>query len=68
MCREERQIYMIGIGMGTTRTLTEEGNEALQMAELIIGAERMTAPFEKMGRNCLREYRPSAVRQFLESY
>ena len=68
MCREERQIYLIGIGMGTTRTLTEEGNEALQMAELIIGAERMTAPFEKMGRNCLREYRPSAVRQFLESY
>ncbi|MDY5987035.1 MAG: precorrin-6y C5,15-methyltransferase (decarboxylating) subunit CbiE [Lachnoclostridium sp.] len=68
MCREERQIYLIGIGMGTTRTLTEEGNEALQMAELIIGAERMTAPFEKMGRNCLREYRPSEVCQFLESH
>lgn len=67
MYNQKKQIYLIGIGMGTVETLTSEARCAIEKADIIVGAERMTAPFEAMGMNCVREYRPQEVKKLLEA-
>lgn len=65
MYKKERDIYLIGIGMGTDTTLTKEGYDAIGEAQVLLGAQRMIAPYEKEGKLCVREYRPETVRQYL---
>lgn len=40
-----KKIYLIGIGMGNTETLTEQGRKAVEASGLLIGAERMVSAF-----------------------
>ncbi|HWQ77483.1 MAG TPA: precorrin-6y C5,15-methyltransferase (decarboxylating) subunit CbiE [Anaerovoracaceae bacterium] len=40
-----KKIFLIGIGMGNTETLTEQGRKAVEASDLLIGAERMTSAF-----------------------
>lgn len=68
MCSKKRQIFLIGIGMGTELTLTEEAKKAIEEADVVIGAGRMAEPFEKMGKVCFYEYRPQEVRDYLYSH
>ena len=42
-----KDIAVIGIGMDGDKTLTAEAREAIESAELIIGARRMVKPFEQ---------------------
>jgi len=40
-----KKIYLVGIGMGNIETLTEQGRKAIEVSELLIGAERMVNAF-----------------------
>lgn len=40
-----KKIYLVGIGMGNTETLTEQGKKAIGSSGLLIGAERMVNAF-----------------------
>ena len=40
-----KKIYLVGIGMGNSETLTEQGLLAIERSDLLIGAERMVESF-----------------------
>lgn len=40
-----KKIYLVGIGMGNSETLTEQGRLAIEGSDIIIGAERMVETF-----------------------
>lgn len=60
--KPENHIYIIGIGMGDTRNLTVEAAEIIEMANLLIGAKRMLAPYEKYKR-CVVSYQTKEILQ-----
>lgn len=55
-----KRITIIGVGMGTG-TLTKEGYEAIQEAEVLLGAPRLTGLFAETGKPILNEYLPEGV-------
>lgn len=56
----ESHIYIIGIGMGNPRNLTVEAAEAIERADMLIGAKRMLAPYEK-NKRCVVSYRTEEI-------
>lgn len=48
-----KDIAVIGIGMDGDKTLTAEAKEAIESAELIIGARRMVKPLNTLTGRCL---------------
>lgn len=60
--KPENHIYIIGIGMGDSRNLTVEAAEIIEMADLLIGAKRMLAPYEKYKR-CVVSYQTKEILQ-----
>ena len=59
------KISLIGIGMDGIRTLTKEAETAIQESEILIGAERMLAPFQNSGKQLLTAYKPQEIADFL---
>ena len=47
------QVSLVGIGMGTADTLTQEGKQSLECADLLIGAARMVEHIRKPGQEVL---------------
>ena len=45
-----QKVSLVGIGMGTADTLTQEGKQALECADLLIGAARMVEHIRKPAR------------------
>ena len=45
-----QKVSLVGIGMGTADTLTQEGKQALECADLLIGAARMVEHIRKPGQ------------------
>lgn len=43
--KEKKQIYLVGIGMGTFQGLTKEAEEVIASSDVLAGAKRMVAPF-----------------------
>lgn len=56
------QVTLVGIGMGTADTLTEEGKRAVREADLLIGASRMLEHMTAPGQKTFVSYRPSEIR------
>ena len=63
--QEKGQLYIIGAGMGDPSTLTVEAREAIDGADLIVGAERILAPFRD-GKRCIAAGRTGDILQALE--
>lgn len=61
----EGQLYIIGIGMGDSRSLTVEAQEAVGASELVVGAERVIAPF-KNSKRCEAASRTDDIVMILE--
>lgn len=61
------KVYIVGIGMDGRNTLTREGWKAVTEAELLIGAERMLAPFAELGKETLCSYIPQEIAEALRS-
>ena len=60
-----QKISLVGIGMGAEMTLTLEGKKALNEAELLIGAKRMTEAVQKPGQMVLHEYRSEKIVEYI---
>ena len=54
-------ISIIGIGAEGEKTLTQQAKEAVENAELLIGAGRMLGPFAELGKECFESYRPEEI-------
>lgn len=63
-----RKISLVGIGMGAEKTLTLEGKKALNEAELLIGAKRMTEAVQKPGQMVLHEYRSEKIVEYIREH
>lgn len=59
------KVYVIGTGMNGESTLTREAAAAIDEAEVIIGAERMTAPYLSSGKTVLTTYKPAEIADYL---
>ena len=59
------QIYLIGIGMGEDSTMTIEAKKAIQNADVIIGAKRMTCNHENE-KIVFNGYKPSEIAGFID--
>ena len=60
------KIYIVGIGMEGVKTLTKDAEKAVCEAEVLIGAERMLAPFSAYGKTEFMEYRSEEIVRYLE--
>lgn len=63
-----QKISLVGIGMGAEKTLTLEGKKALNEAELLIGAKRMTEAEQKPGQMVLHEYRSEKIVEYIREH
>lgn len=63
-----QKISLVGIGMGVEKTLTLEGKKALNEAELLIGAKRMTEAVQKPGQMVLHEYRSEKIVEYIREH
>ncbi len=59
------KVYVIGTGMNGESTLTREAAAAIADSEVIIGAERMTAPYLSSGKTVLTTYKPTEIADYL---
>lgn len=63
-----QKISLVGIGMGAEKMLTLEGKKALNEAELLIGAKRMTEAVQKPGQMVLHEYRSEKIVEYIREH
>ena len=64
----EQKVSLVGIGMGAEKTLTLEGKQAFDEAELLIGAKRMTDAVQKPGQAVLHEYRSDRIVEYIKAH
>ena len=55
-----KQVTIVGLGMSAD-TLTAEGLRAVEQADVLIGASRLIAQFERLGKPSFAEYTPEKV-------
>lgn len=61
------QIDIVGIGMGTEKTMTEEGKTIISQADVLIGGKRMLEGYEDSGKLLFDCYQPEKIREFIDS-
>lgn len=64
----EREISIVGIGMGTSGTLTREAQKALENAQLLVGAGRMLQQIGKSHQKQFISYKPEEICDYLENH
>lgn len=58
--KADHHIYIIGIGMGDTGSVTVEAEDAIDAAELLIGSKRILAPY-MAGKRCFAAQRTEEI-------
>ena len=61
-------VVLLGIGMGSKETLTIQGNEAVEQADLIIGARRMADAVALPGQEVFYEYRSREIVDYIQNH
>ena len=61
-------ITLLGIGMGSEKTLTIQGKRAVKAADLIIGAKRMADAVALPGQAVFYEYRSDRIRDYIQEH
>ena len=61
----KQKVTLLGIGMGSPKTLTLEGQEAVRNADLIVGAKRMVDAVRLSGQDVFYEYRSKEIAEYL---
>ena len=61
-------VVLLGIGMGSKETLTLQGNEAVEQADLIIGARRMADAVALPGQDVFYEYRSAEIAEYIKKH
>lgn len=62
------KITLLGIGMGSRETLTVEGAQELEAAELLIGASRMVDSVKMAYHDTYCEYRSEAILKYIQAH
>lgn len=62
------QVSLVGIGMGTADTLTQEGKQSLECADLLIGAARMVEHIRKPGQEVWTGYKPEEICAYIAAH
>lgn len=65
---EEREIYLVGIGMGTNATLTQEAKAVIESSDLLIGAKRMLEGFKLLNKQQYVAYIPREIGDFIRAH
>lgn len=60
------KIYIVGIGMDGKKTLTAEAKKAIESADVLIGAKRMTEPFAALGKKIFESWKTDEICTFLD--
>lgn len=63
-----QKVSLVGIGMGTADTLTQEGKQALECADLLIGAARMVEYIRKPGQEVWTGYKPEEICAYIAAH
>ncbi len=61
------KIYLVGTGMDGCETLTKAARDAVDKAELLIGAARMLEPFSRLDKQTVCEYDPAKIAAVADS-
>ncbi|MBD9184023.1 MAG: precorrin-6A reductase, partial [Clostridiales bacterium] len=64
----KQKVTLLGIGMGSPKTLTLSGQEAVRNADLIVGAKRMADAVRFVGQDFLYEYRSKEISEYLKAH
>ena len=64
----KRNVTLLGIGMGTLGDMTMEAYDAVEKADVIIGASRMTEALKTFGKEEFCSYRPDEIREYIENH
>lgn len=64
--RDPRKIVLIGVGPGDGKCLTGEAREAMESADVLIGAERMLKAAENIPVEHYEEYRAEKIHEFIQ--
>ncbi len=62
----DKQVSIIGTGMNGKNSVTVPALEAINNADAVIGAKRMTTPFSDMDKPVLVSYDPAETSDFIE--
>lgn len=62
-----KQVTIVGLGMSAD-TLTAQGRQAVEQADVLIGAPRLIMPFEKLGKPLFAEFAPDGVAGVVSQY
>lgn len=62
------KITLLGIGMGSPKMLTVQGQKTLEEADLIIGAQRMTDSVKRPGQDVLVEYKSQVIKEYIDAH
>ena len=73
LCKEEKikwkqHITFVGIGMGTKQTMTLEAWNACEMADVLIGAERMLQTVKELRKPKFSSYKIEEIKQFISEH
>ena len=63
-----QKVSLVGIGMGTPDTLTQEGKQALESADLLIGARRMVEHIKRPGQEVWTGYKPEEICAYIAAH
>lgn len=59
------KIYIVGIGMDGSRSLTQQAITVIRQADILIGAKRMLEPFHNLQKPMFTSYQPQEIADFL---
>lgn len=65
---ESRELFLVGIGMGTPEYLTVEACHALEKVQVIFGAERMLKAAAEFSAEKVCEYRSAEIHTYLNRH
>lgn len=61
------KLYLIGVGMGNSATLTEEAVKAIETCQVLIGAKRLLTPYEDTEKACIPLVLATDIVDFLKT-
>ena len=59
------KIYIVGIGTDGEKTLTAEARNAIESADALIGAKRMTEPFTALGKTIFNSWKTDDICEYI---
>lgn len=62
------KVYLIGIGMGDGKTLTNEARAAMERADVFIGAERMLEVADEYKKPVFKKYAADKIKEYLDTH